>query len=141
MTEPHPAVWMFVAVRHVETRVLAAVQEAGFDDLTLAQARLMARIGPDGIRLTDLAVAAQITKQSAGFLVDQLEQAGYVARRPDPADARARLVRIGRRGERALTVARRVEREIEREWESRLGRERMTALREILADLREITDV
>ena len=141
MTEPHPAVWMFVAVRHVETRVLAAVHEAGFGDLTLAQARLMARIGPDGIRLTDLAVAAQITKQSAGFLVDQLEQAGYVARRPDPADARARLVRIGRRGERALTVARRVEREIEREWESRLGAERMAALREILADLREITDV
>jgi hypothetical protein len=33
------------------------------------------RIAPDGSRLTDLAAQAGITKQSAGFLVDQLERA------------------------------------------------------------------
>ncbi len=138
---PHPAVWMFVATRHVEMRVVAALAEAGFDDVTLAQGRVMARVGPNGTRLTDLATAAQITKQSAGFLVDQLEQAGYAERRPDPTDARARLVCIGERGQQALVVARRVERQIEREWERHLGRDRMRQLREILDDLREITDL
>lgn len=34
----------------------------------------------DGSRLTDLAVRAQITKQSTSYLVDYLEPHGYVKR-------------------------------------------------------------
>ena len=44
MAEPHPALLMFVAVRHLESRVLEAAADAGFD-FTLAQARLIARPG------------------------------------------------------------------------------------------------
>jgi DNA-binding MarR family transcriptional regulator len=55
------------------------------------------RIGPDGTRLTELAEAAQVTKQTAGFLVDQLERAGYVERVPDPRDAGAKLIRLATR--------------------------------------------
>lgn len=140
MPEPHPAVWMFVAVRHVENRVVEHLRTGGFDDLTLAQARVAARIGPDGTRLTDLAAAAQVTKQTAGFLVDQLEQAAYVERRPDPTDARARLVCLADRGCRARSRAREVEQLIETEWELHLGPRRMRALRDALAGLRELTD-
>ncbi|MFF4545156.1 MarR family winged helix-turn-helix transcriptional regulator [Streptomyces sp. NPDC001435] len=71
--------------------------EAGFDDFTPAQARVLQRVGPDGTRLTELAEQAQITKQTAGFLVDQLEKAGYVRRAPDPTDKRARLVCLAER--------------------------------------------
>lgn len=67
---------------------------------------MFARIGPDGSRVTQLAEQAQITKQTAGFLVDQLERGGYVCRVPDPADARARLVRLAPRGQAAVAVAR-----------------------------------
>src|SRR5262245_25369707 len=77
--------------RAMETRVMQAVRAAGFEDITIAQARLFARIGAEGTRITDLAEQAQVTKQTAGFLVDQLERGGYVRRVPDPADARARL--------------------------------------------------
>lgn len=137
--ELHPAVLMFIAGRHVETRVVEAVRDAGFD-LTLAQAKLAARIGEPGSRLTDLAEQAQITKQSAGFLVDQLERAGLVERVPDPADARARLVRFTERGLQVVSVARTVERQILREWRRHLGPERFAALQEGLTALREITD-
>ena len=75
-------------------RVADAAAAAGFDDMTPAQARIAARIGPHGTRLTDLAVQALVTKQTAGHLVDQLERAGYVRRVPDPTDKRARLVQI-----------------------------------------------
>lgn len=139
MAELHPAVLMFIAGRHVETRVIDAVREAGFD-LTLAQAKLAARIGDQGSRLTDLAEQAQITKQSAGFLVDQLERAGLVERAPDPADARARLVRFTERGLAVVSVARTVEGQILREWRRHLGPERFAALQEALTALREITD-
>jgi DNA-binding MarR family transcriptional regulator len=88
----------------------------------------------------DLAERAQITKQTAGFLVDQLERAGYVRRVPDPRDARARLVQIAERGEAAVAVARQTEAKVEAEWTAHLGDQATTQLRHALARLREITD-
>jgi DNA-binding MarR family transcriptional regulator len=131
---------LFIPYRALENRVFRALAEAGFDDFTPAQARVMQRIGPDGSRLTDLAEAAQVTKQTAGFLVDQLERTGYVRRTPDPTDARARLIRIAERGAAAQPVAAAVIAEIEAEWREHLGSRRWGQLREALTRLREITD-
>src|SRR5690242_9135985 len=124
----------------MEARVLAALAAAGFDDLTVAQGRIAARIGRSGTRLTDLAEQALVTKQTAGHLVDQLEKAGYVRRVADPSDGRARLVVMAERGEAAVAVARRVEAEVEAEWTAHLGDDAATALRAALTRLREITD-
>jgi DNA-binding MarR family transcriptional regulator len=133
------AVLMFVALRHVENRVLAALRAEGYD-VSLAQARVAARLSEDGIRLTDLAAQAQVTKQTAGQLVDQLEHAGWVERVPDPTDGRARLIRISELGHRAREVARVVEREVEEEWTRHLGGDRWRELRSSLLALRELTD-
>jgi DNA-binding MarR family transcriptional regulator len=130
----------FIAYRAMETRVMNAVTAAGFADITIAQARMFARIGPDGTRLTDLAEQAQVTKQTAGFLVDQLERGGYVRREPDPADARARLVRITPRGMAAVAAAREAEAAVEAEWTRYLGKAATGQLRRALSRLREITD-
>jgi len=138
--QPHPGVLMFVAVRHLETRVIDAVRAAGYDDITLAQARVAARIADGGSRLTDLAAAAQVTKQTAGALVDQLERGGYVERVVDPTDARAKLVRFAARGRAVLEVALEVEQEVLAEWTAHLGAARMKELWASLAKLREITD-
>jgi DNA-binding MarR family transcriptional regulator len=131
---------LFIPYRALENRVFTALAAAGFDDFTPAQARVMQRIGPDGTRLTELADAAQVTKQTASFLVDQLEKAGYVRRTPDPADARARLVRIAERGAAAQPVAAAVVAEVEAEWRAHLGERRWRQLREALTSLRRITD-
>jgi DNA-binding MarR family transcriptional regulator len=131
---------LFLPYRFLENAVLAALAAAGYDDVTLAQARVFQRIGPHGTRLTDLAEAAQITKQTAGFLVDQLERAGYVERVPDPSDGRARLVQVAARGVEAVAISARVVADVEAEWTEHLGGERVTDLRKILSDLRQITD-
>lgn len=136
----NPPLLMFIAYRYAENRIMQAMVEAGFDDLTLAQARVFARLGPDGARLGELAEQAQITKQSAQFLVDHLEQAGYVERVPDQRDARARLIRIAAKGERAQQRARAIELELVAEWSDHLGADRMRTLQELLTDLREIVD-
>jgi DNA-binding MarR family transcriptional regulator len=131
---------LFIPYRAMEQRVFARLAEAGFDDVTPAQARVMQRIGPDGTRLTELAEAAQVTKQTAGFLVDQLERAGYVRRTPDPSDARARLVRIAERGAAAQPVGDAAVAEVEAEWRAAIGERRWAQLRDALTRLREITD-
>jgi DNA-binding MarR family transcriptional regulator len=131
---------LYIPYRALESRVFAAVANAGYGDITPAQARIFQRIGPNGTRLTDLAEQAQVTKQTAGFLVDQLERAGYVQRTPDPTDARARLVRISERGAAALPIASAVVAQVESEWTEYLGANRMAQLRRTLSRLREITD-
>ena len=128
MTEPlNVGLLLFLPYRAMETRVFEGLAAAGFDDLTPAQARVFQRIAPEGSRLTDLAAQAGITKQSAGFLVDQLERAGYVDRVPDPADGRARLVRIAERGARSVEASRGIVAEVEAEWTAHLGERRMDA--------------
>ena len=131
---------LYIPYRAMELRVFEALAAAGYNDFTPAQARVFQRIAPGGSRLTDLADQATITKQSAGFLVDQLERAGYVERVPDPSDARARLIRIAERGRQTLPLAANVVSEVEAEWTAHLGKRRMGQLQEVLARLREITD-
>lgn len=133
-------VLLLLPYRAMEGRVFDGLAAAGFDDITPAQARVFQRIAPTGSRLTDLAAQAGITKQSAGFLVDQLERTGYVERVPDPSDGRARLVRLADRGTRTVHASRRLVAEVEAEWTAHLGATRMTQLRDILTALREITD-
>ena len=130
----------FIVSRAVETRVLAALAQAGFDDLTQAQGRVCARIGEHGTRIGDLAEQAQVTKQTATTTVDLLERNGYVRRIPDPTDARATLVAFADRGQRAVDVARLAEAQMYAEWERHLGKVRTRQLREALELLREITD-
>ena len=130
---------LFIPYRAMEKAVLDALAAAGYD-MTVAQARVFQRIDQDGSRITDLAEAAVLTKQTVGFLVDQLERAGYVERTPDPRDGRARLVRVAARGAAAVQASMSVVAEVEARWAAYLGETRTAQLREALTMLREITD-
>ncbi len=119
---------------------MAALAAAGADDITLAQSRLVQRLDPGGMRLTDLAEQARVTKQTAGALVDQLERAGYVVRAADPSDARARLVMMSDKGMALCRTAAAEAAKVEDEWREHLGARRFQQMREALVALRDITD-
>ncbi|MBM7799865.1 DNA-binding MarR family transcriptional regulator [Microlunatus panaciterrae] len=130
---------LFIPYRFMESAVLAALKAHGHD-LPLSQARVFQRIAPAGSRLGELAQAAQVSKQTVGSIVDQLERAGYVNRIPDPTDARARLVVVTDLGRALVKLSVPVVREIESAWEAHLGPARTRELRQALEALREITD-
>jgi DNA-binding MarR family transcriptional regulator len=131
---------LFVANRALEQRAFDAVLAAGITDITLAQARIAARIAPEGSRVSDLAEQARVTKQSAASLVEQLEKAEYVERVPDPTDGRARLVRLTPRLQRVAQVADAEVARVLAEWADHLGQDRLQQLNQILRDLRGVTD-
>lgn len=137
---PNTATLFFIAHRAAETRIMDALRAAGFDDLTVAQCRIGQRLSPDGTRITDLAEQAGVTKQTAGALVDELERTGYVVRKPDPSDARARLVFLSERGKRLCAAAAVEVTKVEAEWREHVGPEAYRRLRDMLMSLREITD-
>jgi DNA-binding MarR family transcriptional regulator len=138
--EPSLGILLFLANRSLEQRAHDALLAAGITDITLAQARVAARIGPHGTRVSDLAAQARVTKQSAAFLVEQLEAAGYVERVPDPADRRARLVRLTAHADRVVDTANAEVERVLAEWADHVGADRLRQLRQTLLELREITD-
>lgn len=130
---------LYLPYRYLEERVLEALREQGYP-ITASQARVFQRIGPHGSRLVDLAAATSLTKQSVGFLVDQLKTAGYVTREPDARDARARLVTITPTGRTLVEEGARIGAEVEREWADLLGADDLAQMRRALARLSEHTD-
>lgn len=67
-----------------------------------AHLQLMPHLDLEGTRITELARRAEITKQAVGQLVSDMEAAGYVERFADPDDQRAKIVKLTKRGRRAI---------------------------------------
>jgi DNA-binding MarR family transcriptional regulator len=78
----------------------AGVVAAGFDDLSAAHIGLWRYPGLEGVRPSQLADRAGITKQSVNDLLGHLEEHGYLVRVPDSADGRARVIRLTAKGRR-----------------------------------------
>jgi DNA-binding MarR family transcriptional regulator len=80
---------------------------------------LYENIDPEGTRLTELAARAAMTHQSMGELVASLERGGWVERRPDPTDGRARLVCLTPAGRDLVIRGLHHIAEIEAQWQER----------------------
>jgi DNA-binding MarR family transcriptional regulator len=109
--------------------------EAGYPDIRPAHGNVFGYIRKEGSRLTELAERAQLTKQTMGYLVDYLEERGYLEREPDPGDKRAKIVRLTDEGREAVRTARKIMGRIEARWAELLGEDRMEQLRELLTEL------
>jgi len=136
---PNIGILLRTPVQEVVRRVSAGLADAGFDDLRPAHTAVFQHIKAEGSRLTDLADRAQITKQSMGYLVDYLEQRGYLERRPDPTDRRASLVCLTNRGWDQIRTALAIIASIEEEWGRALGIHRVEELRVLLTELGRIS--
>lgn len=111
--------------------IVAGVVGSGFPQKPNHSA-VFSQIRPEGSRLTDLAVGANITPQSMGQIVDELEELGYVVRMPDPTDRRAKLIRLTERGEQCVKQGTVVIQGIEERLHALLGADDYARLRDIL---------
>lgn len=107
----------------------------GYADLRPTHGCVFRFVREDGMRLTDLAGFAGITKQSAGELVDDLVNLGYVERIADPNDRRAKLICLTERGREAQRVGFGIFAELEQRWAAHFGQERFEQLRELLEEI------
>jgi DNA-binding MarR family transcriptional regulator len=96
--------------------LVARLHAAGYTDITAAHQAVFENIDRDGSRLTTLAQRSRMTHQAMGELVHALERAGYLERQPDPADRRARIVRLTPKGQALVRQALHDIREIEAAW-------------------------
>ena len=128
-------------LRVAADRAFAAVRDevlARQDDLRPAHVQVLAGGPIDGLRVTELADRAAMTKQSMHELVVHLERCGYVRREPDPADARARLVRLTARGRALQETAHAASARLHLAWREQVGAERFAALWTALQELADV---
>jgi DNA-binding MarR family transcriptional regulator len=114
-----------------------ALATAGYGDVRSAHLPVIQAMAtnPAGLRATELAAYARITKQSMGYLVDHLHTGGYVERVPDPSDQRAKVVCLTPRGRELSQTIRAAVRDVEAAWAERIGGTQIQHLRAALQEL------
>ena len=123
-----------------ESRILEAYAAAGFDDVRQVHLYVTRHIDLEGgTRIVDLAGRAGVTKSAMGRLVIECEELGLVRLAADPADGRAKVVTLAKRGRALMEVTRRSSKRIEADIAKLVGAETFAALRGGLIELREKT--
>jgi DNA-binding MarR family transcriptional regulator len=115
-------------------RIVDGVVGAGFPQKP-AHSAVFAQIAPEGSRLTALAKGANMSPQAMGELVDELEELGYVVRRPDPSDRRAKLIVLTKKGHACIAAGMATIDGIEQQLTERLGERGHRELRRLLNKL------
>jgi DNA-binding MarR family transcriptional regulator len=106
----------------IQDELYARLDEAGHGDLTRLHGAVIAHLDEDGTRATELARRSGRHKQIIGRIVDELEQLGYVERRPEPEDRRAKLVVPTKRGREVMRLSDEIIRDIEGRQAAALGK-------------------
>lgn len=121
----------------VQRELFATLAAQGFDDLKHRHGAVLAYLDPDGVRATELSRLSGQYKQIIGTLIDELAALGYVERRPDPSDRRAKLICPTERGLAQMRAADAIMTAIQRRHADRLGREDYDRFKRTLADITE----
>ena len=108
-------------LRRFRADLFAWGEAAGYTNLRLSHLQVFGNIDWTGTRLTELAARAAMTRPSMLELVDELEKAGYLERRPDERDGRAKLICLTRDGRRIVVQALRAVRHIENTYAGEVG--------------------
>jgi DNA-binding MarR family transcriptional regulator len=130
----HMARWLEAVTKRLHAD-LGAQGGFAFPELRGSHRRLLQMIPTEGIRITDLARRADMTKQALGEFMDWLEQAGFVASSRAPADGRVRLITRTERGDAAAIEAQRAIDAVERGWRGEIGATRYDAMKQVLRQL------
>jgi DNA-binding MarR family transcriptional regulator len=123
----------------IHRQMFERLHERGFTDFDPAHLIVFQWPGPDDTRPSELAARLQISKQALNYLLGQLEQLGYLERRPDPHDQRGKRITVTKRGRAAIRVIRAAVDEIESAWAEQLGAERFAQLKTLLLTLNQRT--
>jgi DNA-binding MarR family transcriptional regulator len=135
--EPDLAILLTGAARVVADRLGDAVSRAGIDDMRTSFGFVIRALTEQDRTLTELSEMLGVTKQAAIKVVDEMEERGYVKRRPDGSDRRAKAIRLTDKARRVRRTAVRASNRLEAELVQDLDEGDVAALRRVLLRLLE----
>lgn len=117
------------AVRGISQLFSDRMSAVGFEDVRPTHGFALTLVGEDGTTATELGRRLGMTKQSAGEVVTHLARSGYVERRPDPEDRRARRITLTDRGRECVAIIWAELKSIQDAWAGTLGEEDLEGLK------------
>lgn len=128
---PRPLIGLLLRLLYQQysEHIQAALAEAGFGDIRPPHANVFPFVPAEGITVSGLAEMAGVRKQTMAEAVEQLEQMGYVERRPNPHDRRSRLVFLTDRGASVRPVTHAAAARVEEQWAELTSQQDLEALR------------
>ena len=128
--------WLEAVSRRLSADLGTRIRGRGqFPELRGSHRRILQMIPPEGIRITDLAALAGMTKQALGEFIDGLERSGFVASRKHETDGRVRIVSRTPSGDAATAEALAAIASVAEQWRAELGADRYDAMMAALRDL------
>jgi DNA-binding MarR family transcriptional regulator len=116
------------ASRIVNRHVVEGLHARGYADLRSTHTTLLSNIDLAGSTVTEAAERAGITKQAMGRLATELEDAGYITVRSNPADARARVLHLTKSGMRLMLDSLRVMADLQSSYSRLIGHDPLSAV-------------
>jgi len=106
--------WLMHDVQRLIRRNWARSLKASGLGLSEPQARILANLlrQKEGLTQTQLAGELEMEKAPLGRLLDRMDEGGYIERRPDPNDRRARRVYLSASGAAAIPAMQAVTRQV-----------------------------
>ena len=136
--DPDDHAHVFAALEHLRRRLdqdMARHTASITKPLRGSHGRLLSLIPESGIRPSEIAADAWITKQAVGTRLREMEELGWITIAPDPDDRRAVIVKRTAAGTRIRRAARRAIATLEDEWAAEVGADRYRTFREVIDQL------
>jgi DNA-binding MarR family transcriptional regulator len=118
-------------------RVLERLTAAGFDDVRVSHGFVIQGLLAGDATVTDLAQRLGVSSQAVSKSVIELEQRGYVVRRRDAGDGRARTIELTDRATAMLAVSRQARLDLQHEITAHMGPGNARSLARLLRTLSE----
>ena len=131
---PYIGALLRLAWLRVRQRMHDAIRAAGFTDLRETHFAVFSYPLPNGVRPADLARQMRVSRQAANYQIVQLEEMGYLERRPS-GDGERRLIYLGERGWRVAAVIFDCLTAVRTEWAADIGAERFDVFLGVLREL------
>lgn len=109
-----------------------SLKQKGWPTITRAQSLVFVNIGEGVTRPSDIASRVGVTRQAIHQTINELVEMGFLKLEPDPRDRRAKVVVFTETGAKIGGDAVDALQQIEQSLSSRIGGERVLALREAL---------
>lgn len=112
-------------------------EQMGHKGLKLSFEPIMSLLGEQGCRLTELAERLSISKQACNQAANQVENAGYIKRVPDPDDKRAKILVLTDDGRNLIKDGVQAAQSAEQSCEQLIGSEALERLKHAMIELRQ----
>ncbi len=121
----------------VQKELFETLAEQGHPRLRPRHGAVLGHLDEEGTRATELSRLSGTHKQVIGNLIDELEELGYVERRPDPQDRRAKLIVPTAQGRDQMAKADEIMAAIERRHAEAMGEQRLAVFKGLFREIAE----